>query len=50
MLTSAKAWSALWDAAEFGGYLNPSPTLFVNHPSCVACITLVTIKNFNVKK
>jgi hypothetical protein len=37
------------DVAEFSGRLNASAASFVNHPSCVAYTTVVTVKNFNVK-
>jgi hypothetical protein len=49
MLTSAKAWSTLWDVAEFDGGLSASAASFVNRPSCVTCTTIVTIMKFNVK-
>jgi hypothetical protein len=50
MITSTKAWSVLWVVAEFGGSLNASPASFASHPCCVACATLVNIKNFTFRK
>jgi hypothetical protein len=49
MLTSTNTRSALWDATEFSGLLRVSAASFVNRTSCVACITLDTIKNFTFK-
>jgi hypothetical protein len=49
MLTSVKERNALWDSAEFGGWLSTSEALFAHRPSCIDCTIVVTRMNFNFK-
>jgi hypothetical protein len=49
MLTSVKERNALWDTAEFGGWLSTLEASFAHRPSCIDYTTVVTRMNFNFK-